>query len=235
MQDEVTKHTKKIYTTVKNPKYSFSEKVKETSVEIFIIVFAVSLSIWLHSCSEHRHEQAEVKLFLQNVREDLKKDIESLNKDKEQYIQTNKQHLFVANITSAQIDSLEKLNQTVSFPIHAPGQKINNGNYESFKSSGKIGFIENEKLKQGLLSYYQKTVPNIIYVDNLYNTFLFKTFDIRAENADKTEKEIYLNPKLRATIGYAILLGKNNIRLYDEFGIQQANELIEEISKTLKE
>ena len=235
MQDEVTKHTKKIYNTVKNPKYTFSEKAKETGIEIFIIVFAVSLSIWLHSCSEHRHEQAEVKSFLQNVREDLKKDIESLNSDKEQYIRTNKLYLFAANVTHAQIDSLEKINEIVSFPVHAPGQKINNGNYESFKSSGKIGFIENEKLKQGLLSYYQKTVPNIIYVDNLYNTFLFKTFDIKAENADKTQKELYLNPKLRATIGHVIMLGENNVRLYDESGIKQAQELVEEIDKTLKD
>ena len=232
MQDEVTKHTQKIYKAVKNPNQSVSEKIKETSVEIFIIVFAVTLSIWLHSCSEHKHEQAEVKLFLQNVHEDLKKDIESLNLDKGEYIRTNKLYTFVADITAAQLDSLEKINQTVSFPIHAPGQKINNGNYEGFKSSGKIGFIENEKLKQGLLSYYQKTVPNIIYVDNLYNTFLFKTFDIRADNAGKTVKEIYLNPKLKATINHVILIGENNIRLYDESGLKQAQELIDEIDKT---
>ncbi|HEX7458437.1 MAG TPA: hypothetical protein VF301_08385 [Ginsengibacter sp.] len=38
MQDEVTKHTKKIYDTVKNPKHTFGEKVKEIIIEIFIIV-----------------------------------------------------------------------------------------------------------------------------------------------------------------------------------------------------
>ena len=50
MQDEVTKHTKKIYDTVKNPNHTFGQKVKEVFMEIFIIVFAVTLSIWLHSC-----------------------------------------------------------------------------------------------------------------------------------------------------------------------------------------
>ena len=57
MQEEVKKHTKRIYETVKSPNHTFSEKLKEIVIEIFIIVFAVTLSIWLHSWSEHRHEQ----------------------------------------------------------------------------------------------------------------------------------------------------------------------------------
>jgi hypothetical protein len=48
MQDEVTKHTRKIFKTIKNPSHTFSEKLKEIVVEILIIVFAVTLSIWLH-------------------------------------------------------------------------------------------------------------------------------------------------------------------------------------------
>ena len=38
MQDEILKHTKKIYTEVKNPKDTFGEKVKEIIIEILIIV-----------------------------------------------------------------------------------------------------------------------------------------------------------------------------------------------------
>ena len=53
MQEEIVKHTEKIYKTVKSPKHSVGEKIKEILIEIFIIVFAVTLSIWLHSWSEH--------------------------------------------------------------------------------------------------------------------------------------------------------------------------------------
>ena len=69
MQDEIAKHGKKIYSTVKSHN-SFNEKLKEVIVEIFIIVFAVTLSIWLHSWSEHKHEAEK---FLM----ELKSDIES--------------------------------------------------------------------------------------------------------------------------------------------------------------
>ena len=61
MQEEVKKHTKKIYNAMKNPKHTFADKIKEVSIEIFIIVFAVTLSIWLHSWSEKHHQREEAK------------------------------------------------------------------------------------------------------------------------------------------------------------------------------
>ena len=57
MEEEVTKHTKKIYKALRIPGHSLSEKIKEISIEIFIIVFAVTLSISLHGWSDHRREQ----------------------------------------------------------------------------------------------------------------------------------------------------------------------------------
>lgn len=71
MQEEITKHSEKIYKTVKNSEHTLGEKVKEIIVEIGIIVFAVTLSIWLHSWSEHRHQQEEVSVFLGNLKNDF--------------------------------------------------------------------------------------------------------------------------------------------------------------------
>ena len=52
MQEEVAKHTEKIYKAIKNNEHGFGEKVREIAIEIGIIVFAVTLSIWLHSWSD---------------------------------------------------------------------------------------------------------------------------------------------------------------------------------------
>ena len=108
MQDEITKHTKKIYSTVKNSEHSLGEKLKEIIIEVSIIVFAVSLSIWLHSWSEHRHQQSEVKSFLTNLKNDLKKDIERFDSDKSGYQNVTKSYEFIINITPSQLDSLKK-------------------------------------------------------------------------------------------------------------------------------
>jgi len=64
MQEEITKHSNKIYKTVKNSEHTLGEKVKEIIIEIFIIVFAVTLSIWLHSWSEHRPNKKKYLCFL---------------------------------------------------------------------------------------------------------------------------------------------------------------------------
>lgn len=72
---EVKNHVKKIHKIVVKKERTILEKFKEVVLEIFIIVFAVSLSIGLHSWSEHRHEQKQVKNFLIGLKSDIQNDI----------------------------------------------------------------------------------------------------------------------------------------------------------------
>ncbi|RAJ02421.1 hypothetical protein LX64_03435 [Chitinophaga skermanii] len=234
MHEEVKKHTKKIYNTMKNPKHTFAEKIKEVFIEIFIIVFAVTLSIWLHSWSEHKHQQQEVAVFLGNLKNDLQDDINVLDQEKEAYEEANLGYETILGYTPMQLDSIEKAAGKVHFPVHSQGPKINIGNYEGFKSSGKIGYIEDEKLKQKILNYYQRSVPSINEVDKVYNDFLFKCFDKMIDNADKSEVKLYSDPKFKKSISFLIMIGKNNIRVYDKNVKPDAKELIEAIEKELK-
>ncbi|CAC9976544.1 DUF6090 family protein [Flavobacterium panici] len=233
MQEEITKHSNKIYKTVKNSEHTLGEKVKEIIIEIFIIVFAVTLSIWLHSWSEHRHQQEEVSVFLTNLKNDLQNDVKSIDNEMEAYQMTNQSYEKILALTTSQLDSIYKSKGKVNFPIHSHGQTLSIGNYEGFKSSGKIGYIEDEKLKQKILNYYQIFVPAVNEVDKIYNDFLIKCFDKTIENADKSEKELYSDPKYKKTLEYLVKLGKNNIRVYKENTKPLAVELIKEIDKEL--
>lgn len=233
MQEELKKHTQKIYNTMKNPKHTFTEKTKEVLIEIFIIVFAVTLSISLHSWSEHKHQQQEVSVFLGNLKNDLKNDIKNLDEEKEEYKKANLGYEKILALTSLQLDSIIKSNGKVYFPVHSQGPKINIGNYEGFKSSGKLGYIEDEKLKQKILNYYQQAVPSINEVDKIYNDFLFKCFDKMIENADKSEQNLYSDSKFKKTISFLIMIGKNNIRVYDKNVKPEAKELIKELEKEM--
>ncbi|WDF63009.1 DUF6090 family protein [Flavobacterium sp. KACC 22763] len=233
MQEEITKHSNKIYKTVKNTEHTLGEKVKEIIIEIFIIVFAVTLSIWLHGWSEHRHQQEEVSVFLANMKNDLKNDVESIDREIHAYQKTNADYEKILALTPSQLDSIYKSKGKVNFPIHSHGQTLTIGNYESFKSSGKLGYIEDEKLKQKILNYYQIFVPAANEVDKMYTEFLFKCFDKEIENADKPEKELYSDPKYKKTLAYLVKLGKNNIRVYKENTKPLAVELIKEIDKEL--
>jgi hypothetical protein len=233
MQEEVTKHTKKIYGSMKNTKYTLGEKAKEIIIEIFIIVFAVTLSISLHSWSEHRHQQDEVSVFLGNLKNDLKDDIKSIDIELEGYQKSNIGYEKILALTTLQLDSIYKSKNTVNFPIYSHASRINTGNFEGFKSSGKIGYIEDEQLKQKILNYYQRVAPTINEVDKIYNDYLFKCFDKMIENADKSEEKMYADAKFKKTIYFLVKIGKNNIRVYDKNVKPEANELIKEIEKAM--
>lgn len=63
MEDEIGKHTQKAYHTLKDKNTPLLEKVKEISVEIAIIVFAVTISIWFPNLSEKQHQRKEETEF----------------------------------------------------------------------------------------------------------------------------------------------------------------------------
>ncbi len=224
-------------------KHSFSEKVKEITFEILIIVFAVTLSIKLHEWSEHRHQQQEVKEFLLDLHEDLKEDIESLKATKTQLIETAKDKNYVLSISESEFDSLRKSKDSISFKLNFEskiptiGITRNNisGNYEGFKSSGKIGYIENKKIKKLMLKYYQQLIPTMTEAEKYYNLNLSNTGDAIAELSGngKKGKEIVYNPKFKFFFNATLVWATTMQSSYDEI-TKVAEELNSEILKEVK-
>ena len=62
---------RKLYKTWFSKEHSIWHKISEFLIEMCIIVFAVTISIWFHNLSEHRHQQEEVKQFLEGLKADL--------------------------------------------------------------------------------------------------------------------------------------------------------------------
>jgi len=227
MQEEINKHTKKIYKTMKNQKHTLSEKVKEIIIEIFIIVFAVSLSIWLHSWSEHRHEQKEANKFLKELKEDLSADIKLLEENKNTATMLNNNYKFMLSLKKNKVnDSLIGPHTTFSLL----GTSFNIGRYEGFKSSGKIGTIEDDKLKNKILSYYQQTIPNLISSVNFINAEQLKILDIDAGSL--ALYDVYTTQKMQSKYSNLQFNTNSLIAVYEE-AIKQVNEIITE-SKTEK-
>jgi hypothetical protein len=178
MQEEVTKHTKKIYNTMKNTEHTLGEKTKEIIIEIFIIVFAVTLSIGLHSWSEERHQHKEAQAFLIGLKEDLKNDISNLEETKKILNQTHQQISFVRNLTPKKLDSMKANHQQINSGTNFINTIANNGRYEGFKSSGKINTIEDENLRNKILSYYQQTIPHIALKESQYEKLTSTYIDL---------------------------------------------------------
>jgi hypothetical protein len=229
MQDELTKHGLKIYKTMADRKHSFGEKLKEILIEIFIIVFAVTLSIYLHGWSESRHEQKEVKEFLRGLKGDLADDIKLLKDSRHTTARVQSNFDTAYHLKQNQVpDSI--LHRY--FIYDAVTTHLNSARYEGFKSSGKMENIEDDSLKQNILIYYQQTMSNLTDDENIGNDFQLKLLDWEIEKSDISINLFLGTAKARSLLQLSAHNLRNTLELYDT-AVTQATKLIHRIDNQL--
>ncbi len=230
MEDEITKHAKKIYHSAKEQGTTLGGKIKDIFIEIFIIVFAVTLSIYLHAWSEHRQQQKEVREFLADLKEDISNDISGLQNSRDGLIKVRENILFLLSIGQKNIDSILEAKGSLAISSNIGTTKINNGDYEGFKSSGKIGLIENKNLKKLILKYYQSNYQDVLEAEKINASEVVRISEFWAENAEKNFKQILLSPRLKSMMNMFQNTAKGNIDLYQD-AIDSAKKIIAEIGK----
>src|SRR5882757_6144912 len=181
MQDELTKHGLKIYKTMSDRKHTFGDKFKEILIEVFIIVFAVTLSIYFHQWSEHRHEQKEAREFLKGLKGDLTEDMRLIKDSRATTANVQKNFTYAYHLKKGQIADSTLHHY---FIYNLVSTHLNSARYEGFKSSGKIGNIENDSLREFILVYYQQTMPNITDNEQVGNEFQQKLLDYEIDKGD---------------------------------------------------
>jgi hypothetical protein len=155
-EQEVIKHTKAVYKIWNNSQHSLWHKIKEFIIEIVIIVFAVTVSIWLHGISEHNHQQKEVKMFLLGLRRDLLSDRKEMKEDVASYLEQKKAFRYIVNAGLSgplNKDSVRSYRRSL---FNTTRLQQNNGRFEGFKSSGKIGNIEDEALQNDIMDLIRR-------------------------------------------------------------------------------
>lgn len=188
MEHEITGHSRKVYKLWKNNEMSPWKKVKEIGIEVLIIVFAVSFAAFLERQREHSSEQKEAGAFLTGLKTDLENDIKEMEADKQSYQGSAAAFSYLIGLPPGQKisnDSLKKYNRYI---LNSTGLVPNDGRYQGFKSSGKIGTIENEELQNNILDLYQEDLPNLISSTNLYTkrkeVLFYYIFDMMKRNPD---------------------------------------------------
>lgn len=158
---EVAKHTKKVYKIWNNKQFSFWHKLKEFFIEIIIIVFAVSLSIWFHNISEHNHEKKEAIVFLTGLQSDLVKDIAEMQQDSLSFVEQKNYFEYLIDSVHTNIDSTSLMdrrflftNETVLIP--------NISRFEALKYAGKMKIIENKELLDDIINLYEEQIPVVV-------------------------------------------------------------------------
>jgi hypothetical protein len=158
---EVIKHGQKIIRLAGSKEHTLPHKLREIAIEFFTIVFAVSLSIWLHGLSEHHHQQQEVRVFLAGLRTDLKNDIDSIRELKRSYRDFNANFAYLAALDPKQMPDEAEFAKVVANSNTNHYFRPYMSRYEGFRSSGKIAYIEDQALLDAIFELYQMALPQI--------------------------------------------------------------------------
>jgi hypothetical protein len=232
-EDEIAKHTKKIYKTWFNKELSFWHKLSEFLIEIAIIVFAVTISIWFHNMSEHRHQQEDVKQFLEGLKSDLTSDIDEMSIDIKSFENQRTIFSYLASLKKSQFPSRDTLNKYSNWLNNSTALNPNDGRFQGFKSSGKIGTIENKNLQNDIMDLYEEDIPMLLASTTSYNNTKMKLFDFLIENGkrltDSTNNGIaLLNADQAFYLSRALSTPGQAIERYHNC-IQLMNKIIKEI------
>jgi len=239
-EEMVMKHTKAAYEALKTPKMNWKHKLKEIMLEIVIIVFAVSISIWFHNWSERLKDRKEEKEFLTSLKKDLQDDKNEMINDRSGFIQVLQGIYYFQMIGKGLTLNKDSLNhyQWCFFGSAQINPRISR--YEALKGSGKLDIVANIELLKNITELYQKNFPLVILKNQRFNSLRenFVTpfiedhlqLDIKGEGTNW--QEILQMPKMRLLLFQESGIS-DNIKAYSE-GIDKINEILEQINKELE-
>ncbi|HYK46932.1 MAG TPA: hypothetical protein VEV83_17265 [Parafilimonas sp.] len=237
-EDEIAKHTKKIYKIASEKDDTFWHKVKDIVMEIAIIVFAVTISIWLHNNSEHHHQQDDVKTFLLGLEKDLTADISEMQNDKQSYEMQRAAFNYISRTRLGETLSPDSLRFYSTWIYNSTALTPNSGRFEGFKSSGKIGFIENDSLQNDIMDLYQENIPSLLastsnYISHKNVLFEYLQKNLRRETDSTTNLADVMNTEEGHNISRVLSYTTEITGRYDA-AINKMKKITAEINREYK-
>jgi hypothetical protein len=159
--DEITKHTLKIYKTIRKPETSISKKIVDITLEVLIIVFAVSLAQYLERYREDGIKQKEVKEFLTGLKEDMRADVEQAKGNVQSYNNYKRIYSYLSHLDPNKKPNADSLNKRIDIVVSNTFLRPSVSRFEGFKSSGKLQDIGDKKLLQDILYFYEQAMPQL--------------------------------------------------------------------------
>jgi len=240
-EDEIIKkHTKAVYKSWRDPEKSWKQKLKDILLEILIIVFAVTISIWFHNWSESINDRKAEKEFLKGLKYDIQADLKEMTGDREGLrTQLAGIHYFDRAAGGEKLlkDSLSKYSW-VFFAQTQINPRI--GRFEALKGSGKLDIIENKNLQYNIIDLYQKNFPQIFRLNQFTNTLMADKVDafigdnmvLDTKGSLTNGEKVLTSSKMRFLLMQCEGL-RNNIDAYSQ-GIDKGKAIIKQIDDEIK-
>jgi hypothetical protein len=130
----------------------------EYLIEIFVIVFSISVSFALDQWKERRHDEELERLYLKTLSDNLAADIDTLHEviPETQLVLRKAQALIDASRASGPMTSTS-VDEGIVDIARRPSFLAHDAAFSDLRSSGNLRLIHDFKLKNALFDYYGKS------------------------------------------------------------------------------
>jgi hypothetical protein len=237
---EVVKHVKHAVDVARSTR-PWAKKVQEILLEIVIIVFAVSLSIWLHNWSESRKDREEERDFMTGLRKDLQSDIEEMKADAAVYANVLAGMYYYQRVGKGEPinnDSV-KMYQPILFSTMQIDPRVSR--FEALRGSGRLGIVRDKELLVHVTDLYTKDFIQLRRLNDFMNSLRsekllpFFAAHVQVDQAGTGAANMQDILRLSETRVLISLLSNASGCITDfNYVIQKSNLIINEIDKDLE-
>ena len=233
-EQEIAQHGKKVIKLLGGNEHGILGKLRELGIEIVAIVFAVSISIWFHGLSEHRHDQQQVHTFLIGLKHDIQRDLVELRSTEKFYREADANYAYLSSLDphgSAEPGKFEAAYQLANANAFFSAERTR---FDGFQTSGKLTLIENEELLNSVLVLYQKDALHIQYSEGFWGSGQEKLRSYLDEGTDQggdfaTRYKLLTAPKGKKLLKN-LMTSQEHYKRYQAY-IEQGSAIIKMIDK----
>jgi hypothetical protein len=240
-ENEIVKHVEAAYKAVNNPGTNWLHKLKEVLIEIAIIVFAVSISIWFHNWSDSFHEHKEEREFLAGMKQDVQADLENARNDRDFYATQLYRLEYFEHIAVGQPLSNDSLAAYQGVFFSNTNLEPHISRYEGLKGSGKLGIIENSDLLNNIINLHEEAIKHAEILDGYYTDYVTRLGNFVQEHATLSpdyksilnSQDMLRSSQLRFLMVYGTSFLSRNVISTNDTLIARCQRLIIQINKEL--
>lgn len=169
---DIIKQSGRIAGIIKNDDKKLKHKIGEILIEMLIIVFAISLSLFLERWRQNVEDHHLETSFLQGLKIDLTNDVNQLETSSAKWIaMKNSADYFLKpeKEISWTSDSINHYGYQLFHNVYFFPSK---NRYEGLKSTGKLDVIKDEELQNNIIDLYQTKIPDLEQQVSFFNGFL---------------------------------------------------------------
>lgn len=237
---DIIKHGRQGYQKMTDTKIKWTTRVRQVAVDVFIIVFAITLSMAFDRWRLNGLNEDAEREFLVGIKMDILSDLKEMQNDSVACIKDQKGLAYLTKVSfnkASDADSIAFYYPTV---LGGAVLVVNNANFESLKGSGNSGIIQNKQLLHDIFDFYQVKLPSLVNEAKSFARFkgeLIGTYLDQHLLLDDAGQPINLQQVLRESVmkNYMrkTIFIEETIRRY-QLSIQAARSIVATIDLELK-